>query len=725
VSRTLATVALGAWIFVFLAFAGSELVSYQPALRLATIVAYGGPLAVWAALRLRRSGDRLDLAVCVALVIYALVSFLSVDLTGSLETLGLATGFALLFLAMREAAASPALKRRIAVAAVTAMIFTLCLTAWLWIDEKVAWIAAGGGMPQLAAFEMFVWETPNAMPIFTLLVIPFLAWLLPGTVRRVLIGLVIAASLVTVPMSTGRSGWLALATAALAAAALELNARRSRTGAPTIPWIPIAGVLATVAVAAGLLLREPIIRSLEVTGRLTLWEQGLTMFASAPLSGGGPSTYSWLRLLFEPDSASILAVRLIHNVPLQTAIDGGLLLIAGLGLVVGAWGWHVARRIDKLDPRQRLALATLIGFGVASLLDDFSFLPAVTALVVTLAAWTAGPGGTSNVPRGLGPVALVALIGVLSLPFVTGAALARHEAAAGRAAAVAANWAEAAARFSAASSWYPTNAGYAIGSALSLAAAGDIAGGRSEYQRAVRLSPGDPRGYGGLAALADDRDERIGLLHRAAERTLGSPHYAYRLAHELESAGDHEGALTAFGQAVALEPELILLIAADAVDLERLAAAGRQASEILVSSHRREAEWDLQLAAGGGGEAPAAWRTAQALKRDDLPAAEEHLDTALVETPHDVRTYLAMAAVAVARCDQNMHRDAQTFVRLLRGDPEAASPGAVQIVIEGVYREPGLGSSQPPGTLSVPEPDVPWPWSLIGAPEPCPGLQIP
>jgi len=141
---------------------------------------------------------------------------LSVDQEGSLESVGLALGYALLFWAMRDLGREPRLRTAVAVAASYALVFWLVMVATWWMQEKIAWVSVFGSIPNLESNQVFIWGTANVFPILTLLAIPLLRWQPPGLPRRVLIGLWAVSSVIVIPLSNGRASWVGLAVAAVA-----------------------------------------------------------------------------------------------------------------------------------------------------------------------------------------------------------------------------------------------------------------------------------------------------------------------------------------------------------------------------------------------------------------------------------------------------------------------------------------------------------------------------
>ena len=111
-------------VYGHLVAAGSELLAAEPGLRIATQVLFGLPLAGWAVLRLRGPFRPIDWAIGAALVALTIPALFSADRQGSLDSVGLAMAWALLFWAMRDIGHSERLRRAVAVAGAS------CLQQW-------------------------------------------------------------------------------------------------------------------------------------------------------------------------------------------------------------------------------------------------------------------------------------------------------------------------------------------------------------------------------------------------------------------------------------------------------------------------------------------------------------------------------------------------------------------------------------------------------------------
>jgi tetratricopeptide (TPR) repeat protein len=722
-----APVALGVAAFLLVAFFGTGLPMFNAGIRLAAQILFAVPLAVWACLRLRGPSETLDWAILGALALALVVAIVSLDQTGSLEAFGLSIAFALLFWLMRDLAGRPRGRAAVAVGVTAAITLWLVIAASTWLDHDIHWISLGGGLPNLESGPISGWGSANTLPILVLVGLPFLLEVPQALVRLVLGVPYLAAAVVAIPLSLGRAAYLGMLVAAVAYELLRGAPllRRAIGAAPRARRLLVpagaAAALVMIAITELVATRAWGLILAVMASRWRLWEEAASIFIHRPLTGGGPSTYHWLRLESAPDYADRVTVYLTHNVLMQALADGGLLLIAALGLVLGTYTWTVVRRLAPLERRQRVALAVLIGFAAASLFEDQSIYNAVTAMVVTLAAWVVGTRPTASRcgPRWVMPIS-IALLAAASLPAVVSIDVARTNAAAARQDELAGNWRAAADRFRIAIAAHPIDAGYQLGLGLALAHLADRDAAVSAYEAARKLAIGDPRPYGALATLTPAARERARLLDLAARRTIRDPQYAYRLGGVLMELGDLDGATNAYALAVAVDSRLFGALPAG---VDRSAVA--QAVERTVRRFQDQADVigpsvndDVALALGElRPEAPPAWQAVAAAAGGRLRDAERFAAAALGDDPHAALPHRAAAYVAAMRCDTAGLAKLRELLELI---PMYATlhAGRVAEAWDDAYREQGLGDYQPlePGTMPA---LGDWPIPLVAAPPRC------
>lgn len=712
---------LGAWIFAFVAMLGAESVLTHPTLRIGVQLAFGVPLLAWSLWHLRSAPtpDRLDWAIVLAVAATAVVALVGRDALGGAETIGLVACWALLFWAMRSVGDDPGRRRWVASMVTVSLTASLAFNAWLLIAEKLAWLDRFGELPPLEGRTVVPWETVNVMPVVVLLGIPFLAAMQATRTRTWLALAFVPSAALVIAFSGSGTGIIALAVGAIAWLALMPRSR-----AMVIRRWPLSGratVVAAVvlAVVAALTGGRVVVRSLDQSGRLLLWEQAVAMVSDRPLTGQGPGAYSWARLLYGDESARIIAVRLTHNVPLQTLIDGGLVLGAAAATVIVAWAVIAGRRMAALTASGRAALAALCGYASTLLLDDYSSIPAVTALVVTLAAWVVGTSTVRSAPRpvpGWAPAGLVLALAAAAVPAVATTDVARVAAADGREAAIAGDWDRAADRFRAATGLHGGIGGGWLALGVAEAQLGARAAASLAYERAIQTSPGDPRGYGGLAALTDDPAVRRSLLVKADDRALVDPQFSLRLGALLAEL-EPEAAADASARAVRRDSRLFgplvrTLDRAGAQDLARRVGMQIVAHPRADATLDQAVRFDLALALGSlPADAPTPWLAVRAAAVGDLESARALANAALERSPADARSHLAAAFVALAECDAARAASEEAVAASLGGRPARDD---VAIRRELIYREDGLGPAQPPASRL--QPLEAWPRSLVDLP---------
>lgn len=289
--RMLLVVALGIWSFGFVGFFGTGLPAFDPAVRTIAQVAYAVPVAAWAVWRLRGPRDALDVAIIAGLMLSLAVTLLSLDAVGSLEALGLTTGFALLFWAMRDLASYPAARAAVSTGVAVAITLWLLIAAFTWTARKIDWIQLGGGLPNLESGPIPGWSSANTFPILILLGVLFVRGMPAGLGRSLVTALFLAASVVVIPFSLGRAGYLGILVTLLALLLLH----RSSVGRDAASWFrgALPRVLAAIGigalvVAAGVWIiggRLADVVAGVMASRWRLWEEAASIFAERPARG--------------------------------------------------------------------------------------------------------------------------------------------------------------------------------------------------------------------------------------------------------------------------------------------------------------------------------------------------------------------------------------------------------------------------------------------------------
>lgn len=705
---------VGIWSFLFVALFGTALPDFDVRVRTAAQLLYVVPLAVWAVFRLRGPRDIVDIAVLAAIGSALVVSAASLDRLASLEALGIVVAFALLFWLMRDIASRPRMRGAISVGVTGTITAWLVLAGATWIGHKLQWIVAGGGVPPLSSGPIPGWSSANTFPFLILAGLPFVAELPPGRVRWALTVVYVSASAVVIPLSGGLAGFIGLAVCLVVYGIFTARLKRRHARIPARQAIVAAGGLAVVGLATAMLLGPARLAAMvdgALSTRLRLWEQAISIWQAHPLTGGGPATFHWLRLEHSPDHVDRVPVSLAHNVVMQTAADGGFVLLVGLALPIVAILFSVASDWP-IGRSRRLMLAALVGYAAASMLDDMSILPALTAMVVTTAAWLAGPPRERGSHRGFALPALVGVIALCALPGVISIAAARAQADAARADALQGNWAAAGSHLNNAIESHPDNGGYWLARGLALSRVGDIDGAVEAYRRAAEVASGDPRSYGALGSL--DPDHQAAWLSEAARRTTRDPQYAYRLGAALLEAQESD-ATTAFARAVIIDTRLLGVLPGGANRVEIAQVALQRVEDERLNP---EIAFDIALAlASDLSHADPAWRAVRAAQDGDPALARQLIGEAQRSAPYHSRTHQAAAYVAEHSCNAEGKEDAELLASLLPTRSQA--PYAVVERWDFVYREEGLGDYQP--VRADQPPDVPtWPLPLVPAPPACP-----
>jgi tetratricopeptide (TPR) repeat protein len=313
---------------------------------------------------------------------------------------------------------------------------------------------------------------------------------------------------------------------------------------------------------------------------------------------------------------------------------------------------------------------------------------------------------------------IIGMAALIAMPSIVAVDRARGAAQVARTAMVDGRFADAATEFEIATRAHPENGGYWLGLGMAEAYSGNGDAAADAYGRAVEASPGDARGYAGLAAL---RGEDTALLYEAGALTLGDAQYAVRLGISSGQLGLTDDANHAWARAVALRPELLRLLPYDRYGLSMRVVAAEAVQTIQAEPRPAPIEnlsklWDIGLALDElPADAELAWRAVDAGRHGDLETARTLADAAIADASYQARGHQAAAAVAALACDPAAELAALKLEEVAQGSFRPA-PDEPAIRREFVYREASLGPTQPPGVGLGFEIER-WPWSLIDRPD--------
>ena len=703
-SSVIATLAM-AGAFVTVGLAGTNLPTRFPELRLPILLFVAVGLAGWLVRRRPRPLAWIDYAVLGAVGVHALCAVAGRDRLGGLEASLIGLGYALLFVAMRDTGDVPRLRSAISLGVAAAAATWLLVIGIGWMLEKATWWLRTGVVPPLDSTMTFLWDSPNVPPFLFLLAIGFLPFTPSGRTRSCLtLALLIGAAMV-VPLSVGRAAWLGLAVAGFLVGwswARERSIRGLPMRLPLTVGLALFAAVGLTAVARG-----------ELDTRLVIWSQAWEIFKALPMTGGGPGSFSWLRLAHYPDYGNPLVTEHAHNFIMQTLADGGLaLLLATMGIAAV----YLIELKARSGPSNRMTLAVVLGFVAASQLDHVAAFNAVIAMFVCLAAWAIPSEPTLQ--RRTGQFRWLAIASVLAIGLVPAAVLAtnaRLSAEAGRQAFLEQNFAEARSHFGAAVAAAPESAGYRLQHATALRELGLNSLATEQLDVAIELSPGDPRALGARAHLEPDLNTRIDFLQRAAERAGGDPQFAVHLALALRERGELSAATEALAIAVMLDagtlrnPNVDSRLLAGAVPV--LPDVVRRYSSVARVSPSH-ALGDVELAMGSGADDPrVAWRAVDAAMQGQSGDARRLIAEARTVAPHVRSTYTAQEAVGGFLCDPQQLAAASAVLDIIEGD---IRPGWAHW--DPIYRAHGLGDYQVGDSLRITRDP---PGSFVDVP-PCP-----
>lgn len=387
-----------------------------PAQLVAQLIAYG-IIGVWALAALRHPtwgvATSLLPPVAFACVTYVISALQSQRPRLSLEPTLAGLAWAAGLLILTRIAADPWFRQRIG----SLLVIYTAVVSLGYIGQVVTewvrwWISIGQiTVPPLRpAFDALFLGGPNILAA-TLLMIAPLAVVIAHRRFGLRPALALGTSTALAVLLSGSRGALLgiLAAFVVAGGLLVLLDRRGRVFERIRRSSTRVTVLSVVGgvVAVGWLLLPALVQRLRYGGfelRLDLWNAALSIFATYPITGGGPGTYPQLKVLHGSPGEPNAILPHAHSLYLQVLAELGLVGLMALAIIVVTIlvrvlqtirgdGVHAAPAPDdrRIGPGDRLeAVAVLLGwatFAGQSLVDNLSNLPIIILPLLTTLAW--------------------------------------------------------------------------------------------------------------------------------------------------------------------------------------------------------------------------------------------------------------------------------------------------------------------------------------------------
>lgn len=374
------------------------------------IVVFGG----WFAISLMRPSWRartpLLVPVVLACLAYVASGLVSQRPRLSLEPTIAGIGWAVAFLFLSRLLADRWFRAR--VAAVMTAFVTVVAVGYL-IQVAIEWMSWWNLIGRFAipplrpSFAALFLGSPNLIATALLLLGPLVVTIAWGEYRRRALAVALAlVSLAAIFVSGSRGAWFGAAVGVVVAIGLvvarlslrhTLRELRQAFGRRPVLLVPVVAVG-----LAGLVFVPSVLQRFGQGGeglRLDLWRSALSIFAAHPVFGAGPGTWVQLKVAANPVGVPNLSLPHAHDTYVQAAAELGIVgLVALLVLVVAVvlrfrQGFR-ATTDDHAAPTLSLEAAAVIVSAAAiagqSLVDNFSNLPFVCLIVVSLVAWVDG-----------------------------------------------------------------------------------------------------------------------------------------------------------------------------------------------------------------------------------------------------------------------------------------------------------------------------------------------
>lgn len=537
----------------------------------------------------------LFLPILLATLVYVASGAFSQRPRLSLEPTIAGVGWAVAYLFLSRLLADRWFRAR--VAAVMIVFVTIVAVGYL-IQVAIEWASWWNLIGRLAipplrpSFAALFLGSPNLIATPLLLLAPLVVTIVWTGYRRRRLALALGgASLAAIFVSGSRGAWLGAALGVVVAIGLVL-ARQSLRGSlaelrQSLRRRPVVLVPVVAVGLAGLAFAPAVLQRLGQAGeglRFDLWRSALAIFGEHPVFGAGPGTWVQLKVEANPAGVPNLVLPHAHDTYVQAAAELGAVGLVALGVLVVAVALRLREGLratsegpesQDLQVHASAVAVSAAAFGGQSVVDNFSNLPLICLLVVSIVAWIdgrliEGEDERSEPPRPMfGSLAqrtatsrIAAGVGLITLLLV-GPTLVRLDVAAinansGNLDAREGDWEQALLHYEEARLRDPGFTLYELQAASALARLGRTEEARDILAQAVEADSVAVNLIG-LAMLEAERGAQGPAMDLATRATLlgfGEPTVALNAGLIAERFGDSPAALDRYANAIAWNPPL-------------------------------------------------------------------------------------------------------------------------------------------------------------------------
>jgi O-antigen ligase len=405
----------------FVVLGGTMVGELDPFLRLLNALIAGWLLVryLW---RMPKAGDRIDVGLLAAVVLFAIAGTASHAPRQSFDAVLEAATYAAALFTARDLLAREAVRTAFVRVLMGFSLFLTVLIASLWFPLVIGWWSATD-QTVLPPLDLTLFALPwgHRYPLVLLLALLYPAWWVGAAsrLRRVLrVGVGILLALVVLIIGS-RTLWGALIIAGVLGTAPAF-ARTWLRQSPRVRTLLLASVLACLALllvsgfAATLAQRASSSATLGL--RTAMLGPTVAAWSAHPIAGYGPGSFPWLLQTTNYFDANTYAPQQPDSVPIQVLGEAGLLGILSIGLILATL---LPRVLHGRSAATRFVLFAFAFVSLAATPTDFPYLMAIILGWVAFAV-PHEPTGPRPLSGGSTPVriASVGAFGVVAVAYL-------------------------------------------------------------------------------------------------------------------------------------------------------------------------------------------------------------------------------------------------------------------------------------------------------------------